>query len=71
MDKLLEENSDMRAIEFYDLLPEGYLFGFPIDDTALAMYPITVGDMKEYMNPTGEHWSSILEEILLKKGLIN
>jgi len=68
----LEDSKDMRAIDFYQTLKEGDVFSFPIDDSALCMYDITVGDMLDYMKSGAEkkHWSIILKEVLDKKGLL-
>jgi len=74
--KLLEENKDMKAIDFYSKLyseyASGVLFSFPIDDSALCAFDITVGDLLEYMKPGQErvHWSEILEKLLIKKGIL-
>ena len=69
----IENNKEMSAYDFYDLIEIGEIFDFPIDDTALAMYKeITVGDLLPYMAPDYSkcHWSVILEDVLRKKGIL-
>ena len=70
---LIESNMDILATDFYDVLPDGVLFGFPVDDTALYAFEFTIKELYPYMYGDKQHMKDsyeILTDMLNVRGLL-